>query len=159
VRTGERHLGRALARGVIAAMAMSGMRKVTTELGLVERIPPERVALEGVPALVERIPPERRELAIELAHWLYGGIGGAAFGSLPERLRRQTWSGPLYGVGVWLGYEIAVAPLFGLHRKRGPSAAERAALVVDHMLYGIVVASTPWPQEAGGSEVTRGRSS
>jgi len=134
VRTGERHLGRALARGVIAAMAMSGMRKVTTELGL-----------------VERIPPERRELAIELAHWLYGGIGAAAFGSLPERLRRQTWSGPLYGVGVWLGYEIAVAPLFGLHRKRGPSAAERAALVVDHMLYGIVVASTPWPQEAGGA--------
>ncbi len=145
---GGGHVLRAFARGVIAAMAMSGLRKVTTGLGLVEQIPPERVALEGVPALVRRIPPERRDVAVELAHWAYGGIGGAAFGVLPAIVRRQGWAGPLYGVAVWLGYEIALAPILGLHRRNEPSPAERVALVADHVLYGVVVASSPWPHDA-----------
>ncbi|MCP9486477.1 MAG: DUF1440 domain-containing protein [Gaiellaceae bacterium MAG52_C11] len=146
--TGGAEVGRAFARGLIAAMAMSGLRKVTTGLGLVEQIPPERVALEGVPALVRRIPPERRDVVVELAHWGYGGVGGAAFGLLPELVRRQGWAGPLYGTAVWLGYELAVAPILGLHRQNEPSLAERAALVADHVLYGAVVAGSAWPHEA-----------
>jgi len=146
--SGRGEVGRAFARGVIAAMAMSGLRKVTTGLGLVEQIPPERVALEGVPALVRRIPPERRDVVVELSHWVYGGTGGAVFGLLPAGLRRQEWAGPLYGAGVWLGYELTLAPLLGLHRENEPSLAERAALIADHVLYGVVVASTPWPHDA-----------
>ena len=148
MRHGGGEVGRAFARGVIAAMAMSGLRKVTTGLGLVEQIPPERVALEGVPALVRRIPPERRDVVVELAHWAYGGIGGAAFGLLPTLVRRQAWSGPLYGASVWLGYELALAPSLHLHRQNEPSFTERTALVADHVLYGVVVASSPWPHDA-----------
>ncbi|MGI9111707.1 MAG: hypothetical protein ACR2GT_05870 [Gaiellaceae bacterium] len=133
---------------MIAAMAMSGLRKVTTGLGLVEQIPPERVALEGVPALARWIPPERRDVVVELSHWGYGGVGGAAFGLLPGLVRRREWAGPLYGVAVWLGYELAVAPILGLHRQNEPSLTERAALVADHVLYGAVVASSAWPHEA-----------
>lgn len=145
--SGDGELGRAFARGVIAAMAMSGLRKVTTGLGLVEQIPPERVALEGAPALVRRIPPERRDVAVELAHWTFGGVGGAAFGLLPGLVRRRIWSGPVYGIGVWLGYELLLAPILGLHRRNEPSLGERAALIADHVLYGVVVASSPWPHE------------
>lgn len=146
--SGRGEVGRAFARGAVAAMAMSGLRKVTTGLGLVEQIPPERVALEGVPALVRRIPPERRDVVVELAHWGFGGVGGAAFGLLPVLVRRRQWAGPLYGVAVWLGYELALAPILGLHRQNEPSLVERGALVADHVLYGVVVASTPRPQEA-----------
>ncbi len=147
-RTGDDgEIGRAFARGVIAAMAMSGLRKVTTGLGLVEQIPPKRVALEGMPALAHRVSPERRDVVVELAHWTFGGLGGAAFGLLPRLVRRQVWSGPVYGVGVWLGYELLLAPILGLHRRNEPSLSERAALIADHVLYGAVVASSPWPHE------------
>jgi len=146
--SGRGEVGRAFARGVIAAMAMSGLRKVTTGLGLVEQIPPERVALEGVPALVRRIPPERRDIVVEFTHWAYGGTGGAVFGLLPPLVRKQGWAGPVYGAAVWLGYELAIAPILGLHRQNEPSLTERAALVADHVLYGAVVASSAWPHEA-----------
>ena len=145
--TGGGAVGRAFARGVIAAMAMSGLRKATTGLGLVERIPPERVASEATPALVRRIPPERRDAVVELAHWGYGGLGGAAFGLLPALVRRQGWAGPVYGAAVWLGYELCVAPILGLHRQKEPAVSERAALVADHVLDGVVVAGSSWPYE------------
>jgi hypothetical protein len=145
--SGDGEMGRAFARGVIAAMAMSGLRKVTKGLGLVERTPPKRVALEGTPALVRGISPERRDVAVELAHWTFGGVGGAAFGLLPRLVRAQVWAGPVYGVGVWLGYELVLAPILGLQRRNKPSVGERAALIADHVLYGVVVASSPWPHE------------
>ncbi len=148
MRPGGGQVVRAFARGVIAAMAMSGLRKVTTGLRLVEQIPPERIALEGVPALVRLVPPERRDVVVEFAHWAYGGIGGAVFGLLPEPVRRRGWAGPLYGVAVWLGYETTLAPMLALHRRNEPSPTERVALVADHVLYGAVVASSAWPHEA-----------
>jgi len=37
------------ARGVIGVMAMTGVRRVTTDLGLVRKPPPERIATEGTP--------------------------------------------------------------------------------------------------------------
>lgn len=39
----------------------------------------------------------------------------------------------------------------GLHRQNEPSLTERAALVADHVLYGVVVASSPWPHEPQGA--------
>jgi len=133
-------VGRAVARGVVAAMAMSGMRRLTTGLGLVDEEPPEQIAREGVPGLLARVPPNLREPAIELAHWTYGGAGGAAFGVLPAALRRRVWAGPAYGLATWLVFETAVAPLLGLRRTRESRPLERAAIAADHVLYGVVVA-------------------
>ncbi len=147
----EREPPRAFARGVVAAMAMSGMRKVTTGLGLVERTPPEQIAQEGLPGLFARIPTGLRGEAIELAHWGYGGVGGAAFGVLPRPVRRHTWAGPVYGLVSWALFEAAVAPLLGLRRAREARPVERLAIAADHVLYGIVVASTPWPHEPDGN--------
>ncbi len=136
-------VGRAIARGVIAAMAMSGMRRMTTGLGLVEEEPPQQIAREGVPGLLARVPPHLRGEAIELAHWAYGGVGGAAFGVLPAALRRQSWAGPAYGLATWLFFEAVVAPLLSLRRTHESRPAERAALAADHVLYGLIVASNP----------------
>ena len=133
-------LGRAAARGVVAAMAMSGMRRMTTGLGLVEEEPPKQIAREGVPRLLALVPPGLREEAIELAHWTYGGAGGAVFGVLPAAIRRQAWAGPAYGLATWLFFETAVAPLLGLRRTHEARPLERAAIAADHMLYGVVVA-------------------
>src|ERR1039457_2584589 len=115
--------------GAVGAMAMTGMRVITTELGLVEQTPPQALARQrarGVRALLRRAPRKQRRGLIEVAHWAFGAGGGAAFGALPRPMRRQSWAGPAYGLVVWLGFELGIAP----------------ALAADHLLYGLVLTAT-----------------
>ena len=127
------------ARGVVAAMAMTATRRVAKDLGLLGRAPPEEIVEEGLPGVAARIPRERRDAAIELAHWAYGAAGGALYAALPRTLRRLPLSGPLYGLAHWAFFEGAVAPALGLRRPDERRAAERAAIVADHLLYGLIV--------------------
>jgi hypothetical protein len=126
-------------RGAIAAMAMTGMRRLTVNLGIVEQPPPEMIFKQKAPGLIAMVPKDKRVAAIELAHWSYGGAGGAVFGTLPEEVRRRPWAGPLYGLLVWLGFEAGIAPVLGLRQPKKPMLAQRAALAVDHLLYGLVL--------------------
>ena len=127
-------------RGVVAAMAMTGLRRMTKGLGLMRESPPERVARKGVPQLFARIPASRRDEAIELAHWAYGAVAGGVYGALAAGVRRRPWAGPAYGVAIWVAFEAAVAPvLFGPAEPRERPAGERLALVLDHLLFGAVV--------------------
>ena len=64
---------------------------------------------------------------------------GFMFGLLPERVRMKPWSGPLYGVLTWLGFDAVVAPALGLKQRRWPHGAERAVFIVDHLLFGLVL--------------------
>jgi hypothetical protein len=139
----------ATARGAIAAMAMTGMRVFTVDVGLVEQTPPQAIAKQKAQGLLRQVPRKRRRAAIELAHWTYGGIGGAAFALLPEAIRRRPWMGAAYGLAVWVGFEAGIAPLLGLRQAKGGNAApERVALALDHLLYGVVLSEfRPRPQE------------
>ena len=130
-------------RGAVAAMAMTGMRRVTVGLGLVREPPPEQIFREGVPELLARVPADRRDELIELAHWAYGAAAGAAFGRLPAAARTARWAGPLYGLTIWAVFELGVAPLLGLRGAPERDAAERLAIAADHVLYGAVVAAPP----------------
>lgn len=138
-----RSLAGAAWRGAVAAMAMSGVRELTVSLGLVERPPPEEIAEEAVPELLAAVPAAYREAAVELAHWGYGAATGAVFARLPGGLRRRVWSGPAYGLAVWALFEAGTAPLLGLQPRSGRPLAERAAIALDHVLYGLVVAGRP----------------
>jgi hypothetical protein len=54
--------------GAIGAMAMTGMRVLTTELGLVEQTPPETLSVQrarGVRALLRRAPRKQRRGLLE----------------------------------------------------------------------------------------------
>ncbi len=133
---------RALGRGVVAAMAMTGMRRVTTGLGLVRVAPPESIATQGVPSLLARVPPRYRDVAIELAHWGYGGIAGAGFSFLPRRLQRLPGAGAVFGLVIWLGYDKGIAPILNLIQAEQPLTIERLALMGDHILYGVLVAES-----------------
>ena len=127
------------ARGAIAAMAMTGMRALTVDLGIVAQTPPEAIFKQKARGLLRRVPRDRRAAAIELAHWGYGAAGGAAFGVLPDRIRLRPWSGPAYGLLVWLGFEAGLAPALGLKQARKLRLVERAALAGDHLLYGLIL--------------------
>lgn len=117
-------------RGVIASMAMTGMRVLTVSLGLVEQPPPQQLAggdFDG-----------RGRAVVELAHWAVGAVAGAGYGALPEAWRQRSWTGPLYGLAIWTGFE-ATAPLLGLPHAEGGRLSERLAIAADHALYGFVL--------------------
>ncbi|MEV4398610.1 hypothetical protein [Nonomuraea sp. NPDC049607] len=132
---------RAMARGAVGSMAMSGLRQLTVSLGMVDRTPPESVLRKTAPQLFRDVPAERRPALVEAVHWLYGAAGGAGFGLLPRAVRERRWSGPLYGVLAWAAFEAGIAPALGLPRSRH-TTPERLALLADHLLYGAVVGSS-----------------
>jgi hypothetical protein len=135
---------RACARGTVAAMAMSGLRQLTTSLGAMERTPPESVLRKTAPRLFYRVPVPQRTALIETIHWSYGAIGGGIFGLLPRGMRRHPWTGPVYGFLFWGIFEGAVRPALGLNEgHRRP--LQVLAVLADHMVYGAVVAASPFP--------------
>jgi hypothetical protein len=127
------------ARGAVGAMAMTGMRVLTTELGLVEETPPRAVSRQRARALLRRAPRRQRRGLAEAAHWAFGAGGGAVFGALPGAVRRRRWAGPVYGLVVWLGFELGVAPVLGLSQATRGRPVDRLALAADHLLYGVVL--------------------
>lgn len=135
-----------LGRGVVAAMAMSAVRQVTTNFGLVQQTPPDAILKQRSLGLLVRQPRlayvvARRQVAlVELAHWGYGGAGGAAFGLLPPSLTQPRWSGAAYGALTWLVFEISIAPVLGLTQARRIRIVERLAFLGDHLLYGFLLA-------------------
>ncbi|MDQ2967327.1 MAG: hypothetical protein M3R37_03295 [Actinomycetota bacterium] len=128
---------RSAARGVLGAMAMTGIRRVTTDLGLVQQPPPERIA-EDIPGFFTRVFPKRHETAIELFHWSVGAVGGMGFAVFPATLRRRPWAGPMYGLAILGVFEAAIAPGLGIGAKER-TLSERVALAADHVLYGLVL--------------------
>ncbi|MGH2937670.1 MAG: hypothetical protein ACRDPE_06070 [Solirubrobacterales bacterium] len=132
-------IAHAALRGGVAAMAMTGMRVLTVELGLVEEPPPQAIVRQKAHGLLRLVPKKRRRAAIELAHWGYGAGGGAAFGALPDSVRERAWAGPAYGLVVWASFEVGLAPLLGLEQAGKSRPAERAALALDHLLYGFIL--------------------
>jgi hypothetical protein len=131
--------------GAVGAMAMTGMRVITTELGLVEQTPPQalrRQRARGIRALLRRAPRKQRRGVIEAGHWAFGAGGGAAFGALPRGMRRRPWAGPVYGLVVWLGFELGIAPALGLSQAKRVRLLDRLALAADHLLYGLVLSAT-----------------
>lgn len=137
------HLGTYALRGAIGAMAMTGIRVVTAGLNLLPKDPPEEIFEDALPHFLELVPREYRDEAIELAHWGYGAVGGAMFALLPAAIRRHRWSGPAYGIGTWSFFEGVLAPMLGLRKPSERSTSERAAIIADHVLYGLIVAGGP----------------
>jgi len=135
----KREVLHAAGRGAVAAMAMSGMRSITVRLGIIEQTPPDAILEQKAKGLIRLVSEERRPAAVELVHWMYGAAGGAAFAMLPDSVRRRAWSGPIYGLGLWLGFEAVIAPGLGLKQAGEVRAGERAALAADHLLYGLVL--------------------
>jgi uncharacterized membrane protein YagU involved in acid resistance len=130
-------------RGAVAAMAMTGMRALTVNAGIVEQPPPQAIVRQRVPGMGRfGAGRKKRRMFEELFHWGYGAGGGAAFAVLPEQIRGKAWAGPAYGVAIWLGFEVVIAPVLGLKQARQLRPAERGALLADHLLYGFVLSET-----------------
>jgi hypothetical protein len=126
-------------RGVIGAMAMTGMRQLTSSLGLVRETPPESLMRRRGRGLLRKVPRGRRTTATLALHWATGAVGGLLFGLIPDEIRRARWAGPVWGLVLLEGYQRTVAPALGLPQSKDPEPLERLALVGDHLLYGFVL--------------------
>lgn len=146
----------AAGRGAVGAMAMTGMRTLTANLGLVGNTPPEAVFRQRLRLMLALIPkkrkglkglitPGRRKAMRECAHIAFGVGAGAGFGVLPPSVRRSAWAGPVYGLVVWLSYELAIAPSLGLEHAGKRKPLEHLALAADHLLYGQVLSEARRP--------------
>ena len=136
------------ARGLVASMAMSGMRQVTVGMGWLEKTPPDEILHEEARLLVLPLAEGHEQAAVELVHWAYGTVAGALYGALPDRVRRSRWAGPGYGMATWLVYELGIAPALGVQVAQRRTVMSRAMLVADHLLYGLVVADQVAPDPA-----------
>lgn len=126
-------------RGVVAAMAMSGTRALTSSLGLIDETPPEAVVHQKLPGLLAKIPRSKQPAITELAHWAFGACAGAGFALLPTPLRQYRWAGAAYGLVVLTGFEAGIAPALGLPQAKQSRPVERLVFLADHVLFGIVL--------------------
>jgi hypothetical protein len=129
----------AAGRGAVAAMAMTGMRAFTVNVGIVEQTPPQAILKQKARGVLALVPRKKRRAAIELFHWGYGAGGGAAFALLPDGVRLRRWAGPVYGLAIWLSFELGIAPVLGLSQSKHLRPVDRAGLAADHLLYGLVL--------------------
>ncbi|MFD5272244.1 hypothetical protein [Streptomyces sp. NPDC058335] len=70
------------------------------------------------------------------------------FGLLPARLRSMPMTGHAYGLLVWLGFELALAPALGVQRAEQRRVLWRLVVVLDQVLYGVVVTGRLAPEPA-----------
>jgi uncharacterized membrane protein YagU involved in acid resistance len=126
-------------RGIVGAMAMTGIRQFAWEAGVIREDPPARMARKQAKGLLRTVPKRKRGAVVELIHWAMGAAFGAGFGLLPEKVRMQAWSGPVYGFLVWLGFDAVVAPSLGLKQRRWPLGVERTVFIADHLLFGLIL--------------------
>jgi hypothetical protein len=130
-------------RGVVGALAMSGMRALAKDAGLIEKTPPEAIAEDDdASGVMARVPAGHRSTAVRLFHLAVGAAGGVGFGMFPDAIRHHGWAGPAWGVFLWLTYELGAAPLLGTEHARRARPVEQATLVGDHLLYGYVISET-----------------
>jgi hypothetical protein len=135
-----RSLARASARGLVAAMAMTGFRRMAGNAGLLDEAPPEAIVKRYVPRRIRWRAPRKSTMYTELAHWTYGAFGGAVLGLLPRDVRAHPATGPVYGLALWLLFEAALAPLLDVPHNRQKKVVGRLMLAVDHVLYGVIAA-------------------
>ncbi len=138
-------VARAGARGLVGAMAMTGVRTVTAAVGPHEQSPPEAIVDQRLPVL-RRVPERHQRAFTELLHWTYGTMTGAAYGMLPRRVRAHPASGPVYGLVAWLCFEVGMAPALGVRHVHEHGVAWRAGMVLDHLLYGVIVGGRLAPE-------------
>jgi uncharacterized membrane protein YagU involved in acid resistance len=126
-------------RGIVAAMAMTGVRMFARQAGIIRDDPPARLARKQARGLLRTVPRKRRGAVVELIHWGTGAVFGLTFGLLPESIRMKAWAGPAFGFLVWLGFDTTAAPALGLKERRWPHGRERAVFILDHLLFGLVL--------------------
>ena len=137
----ERRIVHAKLRGVIGAMAMTGMRVFdrprSGSSARTRRRGDRAAAVKGCSSRAAR----RRRAASSSCTGPTARSAARSSGCCPTSVRRQRLvRARSTGCVVWLGFDAVVAPALGLTERDWPTGRERAVFVADHLLYGFVLA-------------------
>jgi uncharacterized membrane protein YagU involved in acid resistance len=102
--------------------------------------PREVVEALAVKAGVSRQLSERQVEWLSLAaHFGYGGVTGALFGTVAPRGGRAVGAGMLFGLGVWTASYVGWLPAAGVRHSPRWDVPTRTALVISsHLVWGAV---------------------
>ncbi len=129
--------------GAAGTVAMSVLMLGARQVGLVERLPPERITAATLDAL--GLPHSRgtRNALAPLLHLGFGVVAGVLFGLLRRVLRLPLSSvlqGTAYGCLVWLVSYMGWVPMLGLMPPASRDQPRRTIVMVGaHLLYGAVL--------------------
>ena len=127
-----RQVLRGLAFGAIATVPMTAAFWAARRAGFLDELPPHKAVRSVAPA----IPEPGLSWASAIAHLLVGGVAGATYSVLPERIRGPV-TGTVFGLAVWaVGYEgvmPAATEIAPAHRDKRQRAL---TILVAHVIYG-----------------------
>lgn len=134
----------ALAGAVATAPMTILMEAMNRAVPRGERRPlPPRQITEGLTHRATSRDPDEEVLdaATMAAHFGFGAGGGAAFGLMPERVRRRpVLAGVGFGLGLWAASYAGVLPAFELQRRPDRRPGWRnATMIAGHVVWGAVL--------------------
>ena len=133
--------------GVAATMAMSSVMLAARQMGLRAELPPVLIAEETVEAVSHRQakPGEERALAT-VAHFGFGALAGALYGSAAGGVRRGALAGVLgilFGSAVWLVSYQGWIPVLGIMPPASRDHPGRVGtMLAAHWIYGAALGVT-----------------
>ncbi|GAB4060968.1 hypothetical protein [Catellatospora paridis] len=130
-----------LVHGAIAAMAMSGLRRFTVEMGWACQPPPDAIVEHKTPGLVQGKTTGERRAMIELRHWGFVAVGGRFSRCFPGVSAAAP--GPARSTGCCCGrVRDGRRPCPRYRAPPGAKLSQRLLPAGDHLLYGFVLSHT-----------------
>jgi putative membrane protein len=103
--------------------------------------PPREIVDRAAETVEEHVAIElaevERTLVATLAHFAFGAVAGALYGTVAGSRRASVWTGIAYGVGVWaVAYGVGL-PSLGLHPAATNDGRDRnEVLFASHVVWG-----------------------
>lgn len=103
-------------------------------------LPPREITMKLArkTGLAEEMSAEAKSAATLVAHFAYGGVAGAVYGALSERLPAPAmWKGVGCGLLVWTGNYLGLLPGAGiLHIATGHPGRRNLLMIGAHVVWG-----------------------
>ncbi len=122
-------------------LAMEGLR-ATLPREQHRRMPPREIVDRTVDKSGAGVEIDRsdRDLLTTVAHFAFGALAGAVYGSMVESRRSTALKGVGFGLAVWaLAYGVGL-PSLGLHPAAADDTEDRnAVLIASHVVWGAIL--------------------
>jgi hypothetical protein len=129
--------------GMIGALAMTGIRTLLVETGMVSEPLPHKVErrLAMQLGIDDRLGARSEDLLAQVQHLALGATFGIGYSLLRHRLNFPSSAAPLYGLFVYAANVAGLGPAFDLNRapwRDDPPDVARQIFI--HLIYGLVTA-------------------
>lgn len=134
---------RGAAAGALATVAMSGVMLAARQVGLMGRLPPEKITARLLHRFGRRPSRANRNVLAAIFHVGFGAAGGGTYALMQRGLRPPLppiVTGVVFAIGIWTFSYMGWVPALGI---MPPATEDRPgrpqSMVVAHVVYGAVL--------------------